>query len=151
MFPNWSYAAMTSMLTSSAESAGINRRWFWKRAQDYVPHVARGIAVGMALTASEYLTAQRARHRIREAVKAVCAEVEHHRRPDHGAGSAAAGPRRSGQRRRLAPCELQPVQFTALPEHARPARLLAALRLESGRPADRHATVSAPRSPIRQS
>ena len=26
--PEFSYAAMTSMMTSSAESAGINRRWF---------------------------------------------------------------------------------------------------------------------------
>ncbi len=66
--PELSYAAMTSMLISSAESAGINRRWFRERAQDYVPHVARGIAVGLAITASEYLTAQRARHRIRDAV-----------------------------------------------------------------------------------
>ncbi len=66
--PELSYAAMTSMLISSAESAGINRCWFRERARDYVPHVARGIAVGMAITASEYLTAQRARHRIRDAV-----------------------------------------------------------------------------------
>ena len=74
--PELSYAAMTSMLTSSAESAGINRRWFRERAQDYVPHVARGIAVGMAITASEYLTAQRARHRIREAVRAAYEKVD---------------------------------------------------------------------------
>ncbi len=74
--PELSYAAMTSALTSSAESAGINRRWFRERAQDYVPHVARGIAVGMAITASEYLTAQRARHRIREAVSAAYEKVD---------------------------------------------------------------------------
>jgi Asp-tRNA(Asn)/Glu-tRNA(Gln) amidotransferase A subunit family amidase len=55
---------MTSMLTSSAESAGVNRRWFHERHQDYVPHVSRGIAAGMTITASEYLTAQRARHKI---------------------------------------------------------------------------------------
>ena len=74
--PELSFAAMTSMLTSSAESAGINRRWFRERAQDYVPHVARGIAVGMAITASEYLTAQRARHRIRDAVGAAYENVD---------------------------------------------------------------------------
>lgn len=67
--PELRYAAMTSNLTSSAESAGINRRWFRERHQDYVPHVARGIAIGMTITASEYLTAQRARQRIREAVR----------------------------------------------------------------------------------
>lgn len=66
--PELSYAAMTSMITSSAESAGINRRWFRERHQDFVPHVARGLAVGMTITASEYLTVQRARHRIREAL-----------------------------------------------------------------------------------
>ena len=66
--PELRYAAMTSMLTSSAESAGINRRWFRERHRDYVPHVSRGIAAGMTITASEYLTAQRARHKIREAM-----------------------------------------------------------------------------------
>jgi aspartyl-tRNA(Asn)/glutamyl-tRNA(Gln) amidotransferase subunit A len=74
--PELSYAAMTSMLTSSAESAGINRRWFRERYHDFVPHVARGIAVGMAITASEYLTAQRARQRIREALRATYEEVD---------------------------------------------------------------------------
>ncbi|HEY7221671.1 MAG TPA: amidase [Candidatus Binatia bacterium] len=74
--PELRYAAMTSMLTSSAESAGINRRWFRERHQDYVPHVSRGIAVGMTITASEYLTAQRARHRIREAVRAAYEKVD---------------------------------------------------------------------------
>jgi aspartyl-tRNA(Asn)/glutamyl-tRNA(Gln) amidotransferase subunit A len=67
--PELSYAAMTSMLTSSAESAGINRRWFRERHQDFVPHVARGLAVGMTITASEYLTAQKARQRIRQALR----------------------------------------------------------------------------------
>ena len=38
--PELSYAAMTSMLTSS-RSAGINRRWFRERYHDFVPHVAR--------------------------------------------------------------------------------------------------------------
>ena len=67
--PELRYAAMTSMVTSSAESAGINRQWFRERHGDFVPHVARGLAVGMTITASEYLTAQRARHRIREAMR----------------------------------------------------------------------------------
>jgi len=67
--PELRYAAMTSMMTSSAESAGMNRRWFRERHQDFVPHVSRGLAVGMAITASEYLTVQRARHRIREAIR----------------------------------------------------------------------------------
>ena len=68
--PEMSYAAMTSMMTSSAESAGINRRWLRERYHDFVPHVSRGLAVGMTITASEYLTVQRARHRIREALRA---------------------------------------------------------------------------------
>ncbi|HYA28010.1 MAG TPA: amidase, partial [Acidobacteriota bacterium] len=73
--PELRYAAMTSNMTSSAESAGINRRWFRERHQDYVPHVARGIAVGMTITASEYLTVQRARQRIREAVRSAYERV----------------------------------------------------------------------------
>ncbi|HEX6173509.1 MAG TPA: amidase [Candidatus Binatia bacterium] len=74
--PELSYAAMTSMMTSSAESAGINRRWFRERHQDFVPHVSRGIAVGMTITASEYLTVQRARHRIREALRVAYDKVD---------------------------------------------------------------------------
>ena len=71
-----SYAAMTSMMTSSAESAGINRRWFREHYHDFVPHVARGLAVGMTITASEYLTVQRARQRIREALSAAFEKVD---------------------------------------------------------------------------
>ena len=74
--PELRYAAMTSMMTSSAESAGINRRWFRERHQDFVPHVARGIAVGMTITASEYLIVQRARQRIREALRAAYEKVD---------------------------------------------------------------------------
>jgi aspartyl-tRNA(Asn)/glutamyl-tRNA(Gln) amidotransferase subunit A len=74
--PELCYAAMTSNLTSSAESAGMNRRWFREHYRDFVPHVARGIAVGMAITASEYLTVQRARQRIREAVRAGYEKVD---------------------------------------------------------------------------
>jgi aspartyl-tRNA(Asn)/glutamyl-tRNA(Gln) amidotransferase subunit A len=74
--PELKHAAMTSMVTSSAESAGINRRWFRERPQDYVPQVSRGIAVGMTITASEYLTAQRARHKIREAVRVAYEKVD---------------------------------------------------------------------------
>jgi aspartyl-tRNA(Asn)/glutamyl-tRNA(Gln) amidotransferase subunit A len=73
--PELSYAAMTSMMTSSAESAGINRHWLREHYHDFVPHVAKGLAVGMTITASEYLTVQRARHRIREALRATFEEV----------------------------------------------------------------------------
>jgi aspartyl-tRNA(Asn)/glutamyl-tRNA(Gln) amidotransferase subunit A len=73
--PELRYAAMTSMMTSSAESAGVNRRWFREHYRDFVPQVGRGIAAGMTITASEYLTVQRARHRIREALKAAYEKV----------------------------------------------------------------------------
>lgn len=74
--PEISYAAMTSMMTSAAESAGINRRWFREHYHDFVPHVSRGLAVGMTITASEYLTVQRARHRIRQALRAAFETVD---------------------------------------------------------------------------
>ena len=67
---------MTSMMTSSAESAGNNRRWFREHYHDFVPHVSRGLAVGMTITASEYLTVQRARHRIREALRGTFDKVD---------------------------------------------------------------------------
>jgi aspartyl-tRNA(Asn)/glutamyl-tRNA(Gln) amidotransferase subunit A len=74
--PEIRYAAMTSMMTSSAESAGNNRRWFREHYHDFVPHVSRGLAVGMTITASEYLTVQRARHRIREALRRTFEKVD---------------------------------------------------------------------------
>ena len=63
-------------MTSAAESAGINRRWFREHYHDFVPHVSRGLAVGMTITASEYLTVQRARHRIRQALRAAFKTVD---------------------------------------------------------------------------
>ena len=74
--PEVKYAAMTSMMTSSAESAGNNRRWFRERYHDFIPHVGRGLAVGMTITASEYLTVQRARHRIRAALGATFENID---------------------------------------------------------------------------
>lgn len=74
--PELSYAAMTSAMTSSAESAGKNRRWFRDHYRDFVPHVARGLAIGMTITASEYLTVQRARYRIREALRRTFEQVD---------------------------------------------------------------------------
>ncbi len=74
--PELRYAAMTSMVTSSAEAAGINRHWFKERHRDFVPHVARGLAVGMTITASEYFTVQCARHRIREALRATYEKID---------------------------------------------------------------------------
>jgi aspartyl-tRNA(Asn)/glutamyl-tRNA(Gln) amidotransferase subunit A len=74
--PEVSYAAMTSMMTSSAESAGINRHWFKERYHDFVPHISRGLAVGLTITASEYFTVQRARHRIREALRAAFEKID---------------------------------------------------------------------------
>lgn len=74
--PEVSYAAMTSMMTSAAEGAANNLRWLRERAGDYVPRVRRRLAAGMAITASEYLTVQRARHRIREALRATFEKVD---------------------------------------------------------------------------
>lgn len=74
--PEISFAAMTSMMTSAAESAANNLRWLRARFHDYVPSVGRHLAAGLAITASEYLTAQRARHRIREALQANFKKVD---------------------------------------------------------------------------
>jgi aspartyl-tRNA(Asn)/glutamyl-tRNA(Gln) amidotransferase subunit A len=74
--PEISYAAMTSMMNSSAEASGNNRRWVYSRAGDYVPEVKRRLAMGMGITASEYLVIQRARHRIQGAVRAAFDDVD---------------------------------------------------------------------------
>lgn len=74
--PELRHAAMTSMMISAAESAGYNRQWFRTNYHDFVPHVSRGLAVGMTITASEYLTVQCARYRIREALMTAFKKVD---------------------------------------------------------------------------
>jgi Asp-tRNA(Asn)/Glu-tRNA(Gln) amidotransferase A subunit family amidase len=74
--PEIRYAAMTSTMLSAAESAGYNRHWFREKYHDFVPHVSRGLAAGMTITASEYLAVQCARYRIREALLAAFKSVD---------------------------------------------------------------------------
>jgi aspartyl-tRNA(Asn)/glutamyl-tRNA(Gln) amidotransferase subunit A len=74
--PELNYAAMTSMLTSAAESAGNNLRWMRERPEEYQVETKRRLASGMAITASEFLTVQRARYRIREALREAFASVD---------------------------------------------------------------------------
>ena len=74
--PELQYAAMISMLTSSAEAAANNRAWLQERAGQYVAEVRRRLAAGLAITAPEYLTVQRARLRLREAVRRAFREVD---------------------------------------------------------------------------
>jgi aspartyl-tRNA(Asn)/glutamyl-tRNA(Gln) amidotransferase subunit A len=68
--PELKYAAMTSMLTSAAESGANNVRWMRERPDEYQLEIKRRLAAGLGITASEYLTVQRARYRIRAAVRA---------------------------------------------------------------------------------
>jgi aspartyl-tRNA(Asn)/glutamyl-tRNA(Gln) amidotransferase subunit A len=74
--PELDYAAMTSMLTSAAESAGNNLRWMRERPDEYQLETKRRLAGGMGISAAEYLTVQRARYRIREAVRARFEEID---------------------------------------------------------------------------
>ncbi|MFI5267483.1 MAG: amidase [Chloroflexota bacterium] len=74
--PELRYAAMTSMLTSSAEASANNVEWLRERPGDFVTTVRRRLASGLSITASEYLTVQRARYRIREAMREVYQRVD---------------------------------------------------------------------------
>jgi aspartyl-tRNA(Asn)/glutamyl-tRNA(Gln) amidotransferase subunit A len=74
--PELKYAAMTSMLTSAAESGANNVRWMRERPDEYQVEIKRRLAGGLGITASEYLTVQRARYRIREAVRAAYETVD---------------------------------------------------------------------------
>lgn len=66
--PELAYVAATSMLTSNAESSANNTRWLRECPGDYQPGIGRRLMAGLGLTAADYLTAQRARHRIDVAV-----------------------------------------------------------------------------------
>jgi aspartyl-tRNA(Asn)/glutamyl-tRNA(Gln) amidotransferase subunit A len=74
--PELKYAGMTSMLTSAAESGATNVRWMRERPDDYQLDTKRRLAGSLSITASEYLTVQRARYRIREAVGAAFEKVD---------------------------------------------------------------------------
>ncbi len=74
--PELKYAAMTSMLTHAAESSTNNRRWLREQPDGYQLEIKRRLAGGLGITASEYLTVQRARYRIREALRAAFDKVE---------------------------------------------------------------------------
>lgn len=96
--PDLTYAAMTSMMTSTAEGAANNLQWLRERAGDFQPQVRRRLASGLAITASEYLTVQRARHRIREAVREAFEQVDLLVSPttNRTAPLISAGPRGNG-------------------------------------------------------
>lgn len=68
--PELRHAAMTSMLTSEAESAAYDSASFREHGHLLQPAVRRSKLAGWPISASEYLTIQRARRRIREAVRA---------------------------------------------------------------------------------
>ncbi len=74
--PEIHYAAMTSMMNSAAEAAANNRHWIFTRPGDYQPEVRRRLAMGLGITASEYLTIQRARLRIALAVREAFERVD---------------------------------------------------------------------------
>jgi aspartyl-tRNA(Asn)/glutamyl-tRNA(Gln) amidotransferase subunit A len=74
--PELKYAAMTSMLTSAAESGANNVRWMRERPDEYQLEIKRRLAAGLGITASEYLTVQRARYRICAAVRAAYETVD---------------------------------------------------------------------------
>jgi aspartyl-tRNA(Asn)/glutamyl-tRNA(Gln) amidotransferase subunit A len=74
--PELQCAAMTSMLTSAAEAAAANVRWTRERPDDFQAEIKRRLAGGLGITASEYLTVQRARYRIRETVRAAFDSVD---------------------------------------------------------------------------
>jgi aspartyl-tRNA(Asn)/glutamyl-tRNA(Gln) amidotransferase subunit A len=74
--PELKYAAMTSMLTSAAESAANNVRWMRERPDEYQVDTKRRLAAGLGISAAEYLTVQRARYRIRQAVRAAFETVD---------------------------------------------------------------------------
>jgi aspartyl-tRNA(Asn)/glutamyl-tRNA(Gln) amidotransferase subunit A len=98
--PELSYAALTSFTTSAAEAGACNRAWLRERSGDYVTEVRRRLAAGLGLSAAEYLTAQRARHRIRGAVSRIFEDVDLLVSPTavRVAPPIAAGPRANGDR-----------------------------------------------------
>lgn len=74
--PELQYAAMTSSITGLAESGACERQWLRDRPDDFVPEVRRASLTGLAFSAAEYLTVQRARFRIREAVRLAFEQID---------------------------------------------------------------------------
>jgi len=74
--PELKYAAITSMLTSVVESGANYVRWLRERPDDYQLGNKRRLAASLGITGSEYLTVQRARYRVREALRAAFETVD---------------------------------------------------------------------------
>jgi aspartyl-tRNA(Asn)/glutamyl-tRNA(Gln) amidotransferase subunit A len=98
--PELSYAGLTSFTTSAAESGATNRAWLLDRPGEYVREVRRRLAAGLGISSDEYLTAQRARWRIRVAVARVYGQVDLLASPTSArvAPALAAGSRANGDR-----------------------------------------------------
>jgi aspartyl-tRNA(Asn)/glutamyl-tRNA(Gln) amidotransferase subunit A len=94
------YAALTSFTTGAAEGGANGRAWLRERPGDYVTEVRRRLAAGLGISAAEYLTAQRARHQIREAVARTFGQVDLLVTPTtvRVAPPIAAGPRGNADR-----------------------------------------------------
>jgi len=96
--PELRYTAMTSALVTSAEAAGYNYRWIHERLADYMPEVRPRLAAGLAISAAEYFTLQRARQKISLAFSAIFEAVDVVANPTTGrvAPRIADGPQGNG-------------------------------------------------------
>jgi aspartyl-tRNA(Asn)/glutamyl-tRNA(Gln) amidotransferase subunit A len=74
--PSVRWTALVSSTIMQSEAATWHRRWLLERPQDYGADVRERLQLGLALTAADYLTAQRGRQQIAEEVAGVLADAD---------------------------------------------------------------------------
>jgi aspartyl-tRNA(Asn)/glutamyl-tRNA(Gln) amidotransferase subunit A len=74
--PSARWTALVSTTIMQAEAATYHRRWLRERPGDYGADVRERLQLGLALTATDYLTAQRGRQLIADEVAAALREVD---------------------------------------------------------------------------
>jgi aspartyl-tRNA(Asn)/glutamyl-tRNA(Gln) amidotransferase subunit A len=74
--PELDWTVATQLVTLRAEASAVHARWIRQRPRAYGPDVRARLQLGALVSGADYVVAQRARDRIREAIRRVFEQVD---------------------------------------------------------------------------
>lgn len=74
--PELEWAVATQLVTLRAEASAVHARWIRRRPRSYGADVRVRLQLGALVSGADYVVAQRARHRIREAIGQAFSDVD---------------------------------------------------------------------------
>jgi aspartyl-tRNA(Asn)/glutamyl-tRNA(Gln) amidotransferase subunit A len=74
--PELDWTVATQLVTLRAEASAVHARWIRQRPKAYGPDVRARLQLGALVSGADYVVAQRARDRIREAIRRVFEQVD---------------------------------------------------------------------------